>query len=132
MANRYVEIADVEGRVIVLRVDYSPESIAEPGFGSDLTTEMLASYETRRTALGDPPVSSCIVVIGSDEAGSSVNRALFLLWERITTQTGGRLICANYPASYIDGLGALAMLGLERFSLAPDEATALTWLGNEM
>ena len=126
----YVTIAETEDRKIVLHVKYRPESRFEPDFGTLLTTELLDAHAERQQQLGKPSVSSCAVVICTNIAGSSLNRALFLLWDKITSESDGdgTLICANYPAKYIDGLDALAMLGLDGFSLAADEATALRWL----
>lgn len=112
-----------ENGLLLLRLHYGSDLMAEAGSGPRLGSQLVEAYREKR---GDS--LSCIVEIDADVAGSPVVRALFDLWEVVVT-TGGKVACVGYPADYIDSLTSLGLPSLEGFLLASSLEDARSRLG---
>jgi hypothetical protein len=110
--------SNVEDKVIVLTITYGPEQMLRPA--NLISAGLIASYESEKKGGNGP---NCIVVVGAKTAGSTLVKALFELWERVT-QEGGQVACANYPDDYIESIMTLGLPALDGFKLAMDKSEA--------
>jgi len=117
----------VENGVIILTVRYSQELLLTTGVHERLSKALIRRYrEVLEKEQEKVKNISCVVNIKSEVAGSPLVRALFELWKEVVgKEEGGQVICANYPADYIDSLTALGLPTLAGFSLAATEADAI-------
>lgn len=85
---------------------------------------MLANYYEECHSSPNIP-TSCIVDIQGDFVGSSLARALFELWKKVTARNG-ELSCINYPKDYIDTIASLGLPMLPGFELEYKSTESVT------
>ena len=114
-------LASAEYAVVSLDIAFEPSEMFRPETAEDLEGKLIAKYEECRAAASK--AVDCFAYIRSDAAGSPLVKALFDLWEHVTSH-GGQLICCNYPTDYIPSLMSLGLPSLPGFTLARSRAEA--------
>lgn len=122
MADMLKVALSVEEGVVILRVTYDPGQMFERKTGDVLSEQLTSKYE-EATLPPNPAGPDCIVVMDAQTAGSPMVKSLFELYMRVNN-CKGKLICANYPADYIDSILAIGLPSLEGFRLATDKEEA--------
>ena len=107
--------------IAVLAIDYDFEAIQKPR-AHIVTDKFTQSYEKEKKKA--PNVSSCVISIKPEYSTSTLNNAIFELWKTVR-ESGGILVCVDYPKEYIRSLTNLGMLGLEGFALSDTEDAAI-------
>ncbi|MGC9972397.1 MAG: hypothetical protein ABSE56_17585 [Bryobacteraceae bacterium] len=110
----------IERGSVVLSVQYSPESLRDPGLGERLGLEMVRLYEANLPG----PGASCVVVIQAAVAASVIVRALYTLYQKVRKQAG-QVFLVGFPEDCMRSLAMLGLSSLRGFNSAESEEQAL-------
>lgn len=116
---------NLEDNVVVLAVSYEPGEFLNAQAQTTFRFALVEKYNEIVSA--NPDVRDCIVVIEAEAAASALVRGLFELWTKVRSR-GGCVVCAHYPADYIDSLLSLGLPDMPGFLLAANKDDAFSSL----
>jgi hypothetical protein len=131
---------DDKWRVAILEIGYGREFSAGPDESSELSQELIAEYEYRRSGKRaqepapelSPPLAgkekatstSCVVVLDANTAGSPLLKALRNLHSRVSSEKGN-LAVVGFPPRFIALLNSLGLPSYKDFLLSRDKDSAV-------
>ena len=131
---------DDKWRVTVIEIGYGREFSAGPDESDELSRELIADYEYRRSghwphepaSESNPPLTenekatspSCVVVLNASTAGSPLLKALRNIHSRVSADKG-LLSVVGFPTRFIALLNSLGLPSFEDFKLNRDKESAV-------
>jgi hypothetical protein len=119
---------NLEQGIVVLKISYGPDQMFQRETAMRLSEQLLSAYTTWIDKEGVEDRKSCITVIEAQTAGSPLVRGLFDLYKAVRRKDG-QLICANYPADYLESITTLGLPALPGFILVSKPSDAFRRLG---
>lgn len=124
------EVKALEATDLVwLELSYETQFLLQPNAGNEIGDLLRAQY-IRTLEEKKPQRTDCVLQLKAKTAGSSMVRALFVLYTEVQAKSG-RLVVLGYPKNNMLSLTTLGLDRLPGFLLAPTVDSARTKLQQE-